>query len=418
MYKMNKRHNGIIMNTAMLYLLYAAKTVFPFITLPYLARVLSVECYGMVSFVKAMVGYAQMIIDFGFILSSVKDIVETNGDKAKISGIVGDTVVSKLMISVVAVGSILSLCFHIPLLYGNLLYVTLCLSVPVLSCFLLDFLFRGIEKMHLISLIFVFMKTISTLATILFIKSDRDVVLIPCFDLLSSVLAIALTGVIIKRLGYTLGFSGFKSCFEKLKISFGYFANSMASSVLGTLNTVLMGIFSSDIQQVAFWSVCMQIIGAAQNMYTPISNGIYPYMIKNKDFGLIRKLLLIFMPIVILGTALCYILAPMLLSIIAGEKYIGASAILRWLSPVLILSFPVAVLGWPSLGAINKIKENTTTTIGGAVVQGIGLFLLSITGTFSAIGVAIWRGISEFTLLILRIFYLYKYRDCFTKNKV
>ena len=95
---MRKKYTSTLFNTIMLYLLTAAKTIFPLLTLPYLARVLSVDCYGTVSYVKAVVGYAQIIVDFGFMLSAVKEIVEVQNNKTSISKVVGNTVISKLIL--------------------------------------------------------------------------------------------------------------------------------------------------------------------------------------------------------------------------------------------------------------------------------------------------------------------------------
>ena len=160
---MKKSYTNTIFNTVMLYLLTAAKTIFPLITLPYLARVLSVSCYGVVSYVKAVVGYAQIITDFGFMYSAVKDIVVAKNNTEKISEIIGDTVISKLILSISAFVVIMLLSCKIQILKDNWLYLCLSLCVPILSSFLMDFLFRGIEKMHIITIIFVLMKTISTI---------------------------------------------------------------------------------------------------------------------------------------------------------------------------------------------------------------------------------------------------------------
>lgn len=410
---MQKRYNSAIINTVMLYMLTAAKTIFPLITLPYLARVLSVECYGMVSYVKAVIGYAQIITDFGFMLSACKEIVEADRDNLKISQIIGDTVISKLMLSAVAFAVILVMTFNIEILSKNVLFVCLSALVPVLSCFLMDFLFRGIEKMHIMTIVFVIMKSISTALTMLIIRSDAAVLLIPVFDIISSVAAIAISWVIVKKLGYTFKFTNFKNCINKIKLSFGYFANSMASTAFGTLNTVIIGIYIKDTEQIAFWSVCIQLIGGVQNMYTPISNGIYPYMVKTKDFGFIKKIMLLCMPLVCVGTAVCYVFSPMILNIVAGEKYIAATHMFRMLLPVLIMSFPVAILGWPALGAINKVRETTVSTVGGALAQVLGLMLLVFFGGFTITNIAVLRNLSEFVMLFMRCFYLHKYRNLF-----
>lgn len=164
---MLKRYKGTFFNTLMLYLLTAAKTIFPLITLPYLSRVLSVDCYGVVSYVKAVMSYVQITVDFGFLFSAVKEIVETEGNKRRISEIIGETIVSKLLLSAVAFLVIVILGLNIDILRKNFLFLILSTLVPVLSSFLMDFLFRGIEKMHIITFIFVIMKTVSTFLTII-----------------------------------------------------------------------------------------------------------------------------------------------------------------------------------------------------------------------------------------------------------
>ena len=76
-----RKGKGIAFNVSMLYIMNIAKLVFPLITLPYLTRVLSVDCYGVVSYVKATMVYAQLVVDFGFMLSGVKAITEAREDR-------------------------------------------------------------------------------------------------------------------------------------------------------------------------------------------------------------------------------------------------------------------------------------------------------------------------------------------------
>lgn len=51
-----------------------AKMMFPLLTLPYLTRVLTADCFGVVAYVKAVMQYMQLIVDFGFVLSGTKDM--------------------------------------------------------------------------------------------------------------------------------------------------------------------------------------------------------------------------------------------------------------------------------------------------------------------------------------------------------
>ena len=183
----------------------------------------------------------------------------------------------------------------------------------------------------------------------------------------------------------------------------------MATTAFGALNTVIIGAFML-VSDVAFWSVCMQIIGAIQTMYNPITNGVYPNMVRTKDLGLIKKILIIVMPIILLGCVVVFLSAPLALQIAFGSQYRQAYPILRILIPVLIFSFPGMLLGWPTLGALGKKKQVTISTIITAVFQVLGLFFLLEFGLLGLISVAILRGLSEFVLLLCRFLFFERYR--------
>lgn len=157
----------------------------------------------------------------------------------------------------------------------------------------------------------------------------------------------------------------------------------------------------------------MQLIGAVQSMYTPINNGVYPDMVKTKDLGLIKKVFMVFMPVIIAGSVFTYFVAPYALQIAFGQQYRDAYPVLRALIPVLIFSFPGMLFGWPTLGAIEKTKQVTITTVLTAVFQVLGLLVLLAVGQFGLITVAVLRGLTELVLLSSRSVYCYKYRKEF-----
>ena len=169
----------------------------------------------------------------------------------------------------------------------------------------------------------------------------------------------------------------------------------------------------NDLQDVAYWSVSIQLIGAVQAMYTPLSHGLYPYMIKGKDLKLIKIVLLIFMPIVIVGSIIVGCISPSLLTIVGGENYEKAATVFRYLLPVLVISFPVAILGWPTLGSIEKTKQINLATLSGVVAQILGLVVLYVIGCFSIVNVAIMRNLSEFIMFAVLLFFVIKYRKQF-----
>lgn len=406
------KQKNVLKNIIMLYGMSIAKIVFPLLTLPYLTRVLSVESYGVVSYVKAVMQYMQLAVDFGFMLSGTRDIVNAKNDHEKLEKEVGDILLARIILAVVAFIALLGMIAMIPLLRVNAGYTLLAFATVFLSVFLLDYFFRGIEKMQVITLRFVTMRGIATAMTFVFVHSDKDILFVPLLDAIGSLVAVILVFVELKKENIAIRFSGVKTALKKLKASFVCFASDMATTAFGALNTLLIGAFLPA-TDVAFWSVCMQLIGAVQTMYTPIADGIYPEMIKTKSWKFIKRLLMIFMPIVFAGSAFSIAVAPYVLQIVGGEQYVAATSLFRALVPVLIFSFPGIVLGWPTLGALDKAAQVTKTTILSAVVQVASLLLLIATGRFTVMWIAIFRCVTEFVLMTSRGWYCWKYRKEF-----
>lgn len=410
------KEKKVVGNTIMLYIMTIAKLIFPLLTLPYLTRILTEETYGFVSYVKSCMTYIQLIVDFGFILSSVKDIVKANDDNEKIGIITGNTFLSKFFLSILSGLVLVVMCFTIKILQMNILYVILSFVAVVSSLFLADFLFRGIEKMQYITLIYVVSKGISVVLTFVFVNGDSSLLWVPVLDILTNVVAIVITFIILKQLKIKVKISNIKDCLLMIKDSFFYFLSSVATTAFSALNTLLIGIFITDLTQIAYWSLCLNIVTAIQGLYAPICNGIYPHMIKKKDLTFIHKVLVVFMPIVLCGCVLCFFLSSTALKIVGGEKYIAAYVLFRWMIPILFFSFPAQVYGWPTLGSIGKVKETTLSTVIAAVAQVLGLVILICTNRFTLINLALLRGITEFILMAVRMFITYKNKAAFVSS--
>ncbi len=402
-------------NSSMLFIMNIAKMFFPFITMPYLMRILTVDCYAIVTYVKAVMQYAQIVLMFGFTLSATKDIVNAKEDKRQIGVILGSVLEAKGLLSAITGFVIFVLTLSIPLLRENPLYVLLAFIGIVITEMQADFLFRGIDKMEGITIRFVIAKLISTLLTFVFIKNDHDILLIPLFDILGSSVALILVFRDIKKMGFRIILTSFSSAVKKLKESAIFFVSDMATTAFGALNTILVGIFASK-TDVSYWGLCMQLIAAVQSLYTPITNGIYPSMVRTKSLKFLKRIMLIFMPIIIIGCVLCILLSSFVVTFIGGPQYSDAAPVFRVLVPVLFFSFPGMLFGWPALGPIGRNKETTMSTIIASVFQVFGLLLLILMGKFTLISVAVLRDITEAVLMIIRVSLCYKYRNEFSTN--
>ena len=407
-----KTNNQIYKNTAMMMLLNISKLVFPFITLPYLTRVLTTDCYGVVAYVKAVMSYMQIIVDFGFGLSATKSIAENRNNKFIVGKILGINIGAKMLLIVLA-GLFLSIAsFMIPILKQNIVY-TLFSYIPVaLTIFSLDFLFKGIEKMHVITVRFVIMKFISTVLTFGCIKRDADIIKMPLWDIVGTLIAIIWIGIEVKKLDIHVVVPNLRECILEIKRSAIYFVSTFASTSFNVFNTVVSGIVLSS-TEIAYWSVSMQIINAMQALYTPVSDAIYPEMIRSKNSRLIKKVIELLGPIVCIVCILLCICGKWILYIVGGNKYVEAYSTLKYLLPVLVFGFGSVILGWPALGAIGKVRETSLSTVVASGFQMISVLLLTKLNLLSLAVMAVLRSITELILCLIRLRYCIKYKNGF-----
>lgn len=406
---------SIVRNTGMLFIFQIAKMLFPFITLPFLTRVLSTEAYGTVAYVKTVMSYMQIVVDFGFMLSATRDVVNSKADKRTLETVMGDTLLARAVLGVCAFFILIIFTLLLPVLRNNIIYTFLSYVVIFETIFLMDYLFRGLEIMHVITIRFIVMKIISTILTFAFVKNDNDILLIPAFDILGSTIAVILVLFEIKKLNLKFRCSGIKKAICSIRDSFVYFISNAASTSFNALSTLLIGLRIST-TEVAYWSVCMQVATSIQACYTPISDGIYPEMIKTKNIDLIKKILKIFMPIVTVGCILAYFFADFCMLILGGEKYLPAAPIFRLLIPILFFDFPAVIIGWPALGAIGKIKETTISTVVSVLLNIVLLLSLMYFNKFNLLNIAIVRSFTEFSLFSIRMYYIIKYKNLFYKE--
>lgn len=409
------KNKNIVNNTIMLMIFNIAKIVFPFITLPYLTRILTTDSYGIVAYVKTVMSYMQIFVDFGFVLSATKDIVKCRENKNEMERVIGDTMVARVILGGLGFVVVLILSLALPILRTNILYTMLSYVAVFLSIFLMDFLFRGLERMHVITIRFIVMKIISTIFTFVLIKGDQNLILIPILDIVSTLVAILMVWYEIGKMQLKLKFSGIKKVISTLKDSFVYFLSNVAATSLNALSTIIIGIYTSP-TEVAYWSLCMQIIGSITACYNPISDGIYPEMIKTKNTAIIKKVLKIFMPIVLAGCIFSYFFANIGFMILGGEKYSNAVPVFRLLIPTLFFGFPAIIFGWPTLGAIGKAKETTVTTIIAISIYIIYIVGLIVTKSFTITNIAIGRSITEMVLFGTRYWFYRKYKSLFNEN--
>ena len=106
-------------NLSYLSLLQVANYIFPLITLPYLARVVGVDAFGLLAVGTSVIAYFQTLIDYGFNYTTVKEIARNKNDKPLINMIVMETMLARIILLVLSFTLIFLGIAFVPYLYEN-----------------------------------------------------------------------------------------------------------------------------------------------------------------------------------------------------------------------------------------------------------------------------------------------------------
>lgn len=417
MYKMNSTSKRLANNALMLYILTFSNYALFLMTIPYQARILGPSLFGEVGFAMAFATYFQLLLDFGFMISATEQISRHRHDKDKVSAILSAVTWSKVLLALGSTVIMAVLCLTIEDFRNNALLYVLFFVNALLMAFIPDFIYRGMENMKAVTVRTVVVRLFFTLMVFVFLKEASDYLLIPTLSIIGNVVALALVAFHIKSMGIRISKVKFLELKDALKQSSLFFYSRVATNLYSATNIFILGlVYGPAALVVGYYTSADRLITAAKQGVAPVIDSLYPYMVKHRDFKLIKKVLIIGLPIMALGCIGVAIFADTICAVIFGEEFRSAGLYLQLLSPVAFLSFPAMLFGFPVLSPMGLSKHANLSNVFGAVLQIIQVGVLFATGHLTAVNICIITCITEIATISYRLFIVWKYRHLLGKS--
>lgn len=263
-------------NTAALYGVQFAGYVIPLLTLPYLARVLRAEGFGLLLFAQSFAMWASITFEYGFNLSATREVAKNRGNKEALSSIAAGVLGAKLIllvgflvISGVAAFSVDNFRQH----PSFLLWAVLQALAFGFSPF---WYFQGTERMVRAVVVQLFGRIAATLAVFFVVATADD-----GWKALASQ-AVAGCAITVVQMGWMYREIGFRmprlgGSVAALKLGWHMFLFRGASNIYGTANAFILGLFVPAIQ-VGYFGGAERIAKAIQGLTLPFTQAFYPHM--------------------------------------------------------------------------------------------------------------------------------------------
>ncbi|WP_110114931.1 oligosaccharide flippase family protein [Bacillus sp. CGMCC 1.16541] len=406
-------------NTIFLYILVFSSYFFAFIAVPYQTRILGPEYFGRVGFALALMAYFRLLIDFGFILSATEEVSNKRDNIQELSKLVTAVNVIKGFLATVSFIILTILILTISRFQeDSLLYVLVFLSI-ISGAFLPDFLYRGIEKMKTITLQTVFIQALFVILLFLFLKDKEQYYLIPLFTAVGNITALSVVYIHAFRVvGIRLVKVSPQYIWNVFKKSSSFFYSRIATTVYSSTNTFILGLmYPIGNSVVGLYSSADKLVSTAKSGFSPIADSLFPYMVRNRDFKLVRKILYILMPPVVIGCIVVGYFANDFTAFLLGEEFREAGNILRLLLPIVAMTPIIYILGFPVLTPMGLSKQANLSIIFASVFHVIGLIFLLYSGNFSVITLCYLTVITEAIILIYRSIIVWNNRVKISSNK-
>lgn len=399
-----ERKSSLAYNTAMLYVLTASNYIFGFLTIPYLTRVLGVEIYGQIGFATAFSTYVQVVLDFGFILSATAAVARCEGDIKRISSVLTAVTCCKFCFVALSFAVVLFLILDVGqfscdpgLFIAYFAYVSINSLIP-------DYVYRGLERMTIITVRTVTVKGLSLLGIFLFVKGPEQYHLIPIFYLIGALLAVVFVySHLKKQLGIWFVVVRFGYIVQTAKESFQYFVSRVAATFYGSMNMMILGLVFPGSAVVGQFSACNNIVAAGRALASPVADSLFPYMVRTSRFGSLVRVALIGEAVLVPCCVVAGIFSYDLCGWFFGAEYYEAGGILRVLIALVPIALASYLFGFPALTPLGKARVANTSVMIGAAVQTVlvaGMFAL---GHFDVLGLCYATVATELVELLVRV---------------
>ncbi|EGR4059733.1 oligosaccharide flippase family protein [Vibrio cholerae] len=395
-------------NVISLFILQGSNYVIPLLTLPYLTRTLGVEGFGIFGLVIAVAQYFVLFTDFGFNLTATKKIAENQNNKNYISKVFWDTIISKSILCIISLCSLLLIaCFFPTETFKKEL---VCTSLMVLGTVIMPlWYFQGIEELSKVTILSVLAKFITLPLFFLLVNSEDDVgaaILIQAsINFTAGIIAI----IIIYRSKMLVWIrTDLESIKKTISEGSSIFIATLTINIYTASSSIIISI-TNNIEQVSVFTAGDRIKAAILGAFLILGNAFYPRvnsLLKSSPeqaYALIRKIILLQTPVtIIIGCAL-YAFSEELSILIYGNEFNAVADVFRIFSPLFFLVLTSTVLGNYLLLPLGHKKEYVALPI---IVAFIHIILCSLLSYYygavgSAISILIVELITFFCLIYI-----------------
>lgn len=366
------------------------------ILFPYCARVLGVERFGTINFTQNIVQYFMFIAMMGVTHVGVREIAKQT-NKEDLNRCYSSMLGLNLLYTAVSLAIFVPMIFFVDRFYEIKTLFFLGAFQTLIATFSIEWYFRGTENFKYITIRNIIIKVLYVISVFVFVHTPEDYVLFYFLTVLMTVV-----GAVVNYM-YSRSFIHFSirdvnlKTYLKSTLSLG--AYSILTSMYTTFNVAFLGFVWDDIQ-VGYYTTALKLYTVILGFYSAFTGVMLPRMTaitgsgdETSFNGLIHKSFELFYTISIPMVIVLFILAPEVVTLLAGNEYAPSISMSRIVVPMLFVVGVAQILSFQILIPKGFDKLTLNASIIGAVVGVLANVVL--TTHYGATGTCITVVITE-----------------------
>ena len=384
-------------------LLILANYVFPFLTYPYVSRVLGVENIGACNFVDSVINYFILFSMLGLDSLGVREIAKHRDNQEDLNRTFSNLLVVNMALTSFMLIVLAIMTFTVPQFAAHKDLMFFGAFKLLFNSLLVEWLYKGLENFRLITIRSLIIKTLYVVLVFVLVRKPQDVWI---YYLLSCLMVVAnaVVNIMFAHLSVMLSFSDihFWPTFKSL-FTLGLYA--ILTSMYTTFNVTFLGFVSGEVE-VGYYTTATKIYYMVMALFSAFTGVMMPRMSNLVSSGEMDKFKSFFhlSVEVLLGFALPIIIWIMIMSsdivgLIAGPGYAGAVLPMTIIAPLVFVIGYEQVLVLQTLMPLGQDKVLLRNSIIGA---GTGLLLnVLVVPVLASVGSSIVWIVSELLILVL-----------------
>lgn len=366
----------LVKNFLALSTLQVINLILPFITLPYLARVLGVSNYGVVVMVYSIMQLLFVLCDYGFNLSATKEISTHRNDIQRVNIIFSSIMSIKVVLLGLSFLILLILALNVPVINASKQAYFMGFGIVIGQSMTPIWLFQGMEKMKYVTLVNMISKLTFTILIFILIKVSSDYIYVPLLYSIGFIIAGVLSIFLAYReFSVVYSIPKFENIKEQFNNSTQYFFSRASVAIYTSSNNFVVGLILGDFYAGIF-GVAEKLYTAMTVIYSPLSDTIYPFMVQKKDLKLYKKIFLGAVVFNLIVSSMTFIFSSEIVSFVFGEGYLESANLLKYFCILSFIMVPTTFLGYPLLGAFGFEKHANYSVVVASILHFTVLFLI------------------------------------------